>query len=120
MKGFCLVGLVLRMRSSGRFFGWVSFFLFPTKILEVIWAPADLRIQRFRSYGLSLDGAGPDVLAWMAKVWNDPVFKALGDRYYAQAEDPQTCIPHYDDIFRDRDDVQYGLFPRDWTFSVSG
>jgi hypothetical protein len=56
----------------------------------------------------------------MAKMWNDPVFKALGDRYYAQAEDPQTCIPHYDDIFRDRDDVQYGLFPRDWTFSVSG
>jgi hypothetical protein len=77
-------------------------------------------MQRFRSYGLSLDGAGPDVLAWMAKMWNDPVFKALGDRYYVQAEDPQTCIPHYDDIFRDRDDVQYGLFPRDWTFSVSG
>lgn len=53
-------------------------------------------------------------------MWSDPVFKALGDRYYAQAEDPQTCIAHYDDIFQDRDDVQYGLFPRDWTFSGSG
>lgn len=53
-------------------------------------------------------------------MWSDPVFKALGDRYYAQAEDAQTCIAHYDDIFRDRDDVQYGLFPRDWTFSALG
>ncbi|KGO78505.1 Glutathione S-transferase/chloride channel, C-terminal [Penicillium italicum] len=77
-------------------------------------------LWRFRSYGLSLEGAGPDALAWMAKMWSDPVFKALGDRYYEQAEDPQTCIAHYDDIFRGRDDVQYGLFPRDWTFSVSG
>ncbi|KXG50836.1 uncharacterized protein PGRI_064080 [Penicillium griseofulvum] len=77
-------------------------------------------LWRFRSYGLSLDGASPDVLAWMAKMWNDPVFKALGDSYYVQAEDPKTCIAHYDDIFRDRDDVQYSLFPRDWTFSVSG
>lgn len=53
-------------------------------------------------------------------MWNDPVFRALGDRYHAQAADPETCIAHYDDIFHDRDDVQYSLFPRDWTFSVTG
>lgn len=72
---------------------------------KLIGASAKFRIQRFRSYGLSLDGARPDALAWMAKMWNDPLLKALGDRYYAQAEDPQTCISRYDNIFRDRDDV---------------
>ncbi|KAJ5823256.1 hypothetical protein N7447_005596 [Penicillium robsamsonii] len=77
-------------------------------------------LWRFRSYGVPLDGAGPDVLAWIAKMWSDPVFKALADGYYAQAEDPQSRVAHYDDIFRDRDDVQYGLFPKDWTFSISG
>jgi hypothetical protein len=56
----------------------------------------------------------------MAKMWNDPVFQALSERYYQQAKDPETRIEHYDDIFRDRDDVQYGQFPEDWKFSVPG
>jgi len=76
--------------------------------------------QRFRTYNLPLDTASQDALAWMAKMWNDPVFLALSERYYQQAKDPETRIEHYDDIFRDRDDVQYGQFPEDWKFSVPG
>jgi hypothetical protein len=55
----------------------------------------------------------------MAKMWNDPVFKTLSDKYFRQAEDPETCIEHYDDIFRDKSDVQYSLFSKDWVFSAS-
>ncbi|CAI7606053.1 unnamed protein product [Penicillium bialowiezense] len=76
-------------------------------------------LWRFRTYGLSLESAGTDALDWMAKMWSDPVFKRLGDRYFRQAEDPETCIAHYDDIYRGVDGVQYGLFPEDWVFSVS-
>ncbi|KAJ5762310.1 uncharacterized protein N7511_005692 [Penicillium nucicola] len=77
-------------------------------------------LWRFRSYGVPLDAAGPGALAWMEKMWNDPVFRALGDRYYGQAKDPQSQIAHYDDIFSGREDIQYSVFPQDWTFSVSG
>ncbi|KAJ5557081.1 glutathione S transferase [Penicillium frequentans] len=73
-------------------------------------------LWRFRTYGLPLDTASPDALAWMATMWNDPVFKALGAKYYQQAEDPETLIAHYDDIYRGRDDVQYSMFPQDWEF----
>ncbi|KAJ6089784.1 hypothetical protein N7467_005000 [Penicillium canescens] len=77
-------------------------------------------LWRFRSYGVPLDAAGPDALAWMEKMWSDPVFRALGDRYYGQAKDPESQIAHYDDIFRGSEDIQYSLFPQDWTFSVTG
>ncbi|KAJ5779408.1 hypothetical protein N7457_007128 [Penicillium paradoxum] len=77
-------------------------------------------LWRFRSYGLPLDAAGPDALAWMETMWKDPAFKALGDKYYAQAEDPESRIAKYDDFFCGRDDVQGGLFPRDWSFSAPG
>ncbi|KAJ5152218.1 glutathione S transferase [Penicillium capsulatum] len=73
-------------------------------------------LWRFRSYNLPLGTASPDALAWMAQMWNDPVFQTLARRYYAQAQDPETRIEHYDDIFRERDDVQYGVFPEDWRF----
>jgi hypothetical protein len=56
----------------------------------------------------------------MEKMWCDPVFRALGDRYYGQAKDPESQIEHYDDIFRGREDIQYSLFPQEWTFSVTG
>lgn len=51
-------------------------------------------------------------------MWNDPVFRRLADKYYDQAEDPDTVIANYDDIFQGQNDIQYGQFPRDWTFSV--
>lgn len=43
----------------------------------------------------------------------------LAHHYYRQAEIPETRIAHYDDIFHDRDDVQYGTFLEGWTFSVA-
>jgi hypothetical protein len=73
--------------------------------------------QRFRTYNLPLEGASADVLHWMAKIWNDPVFKGLAHRYHEQAKDPETRIEHYDDVFRGQDDIQYGQFPEDWKFS---
>ncbi|KAJ5833838.1 glutathione S transferase [Penicillium riverlandense] len=77
-------------------------------------------LWRFRTYNIPLETASQDALAWMAKMWNDPVFQALGERYYQQAKDPETRVAHYDDIFRNRSDVQYSQFPEDWRFSVSG
>ncbi|KAH8704152.1 putative glutathione S transferase [Talaromyces proteolyticus] len=76
-------------------------------------------LWRFRTYNLPLETASDDALAWMGTMWNDPVFRGLGQRYFQQAQDPETRIEHYDDIFRGRDDVQYGHFPEDWKFEVS-
>lgn len=67
-----------------------------------------------------MESASSDALEWMARMWNDPVFKQLSRRYHEQARDPETCIPHYDDIFRGRDDIQYSTFAEDWTFTVPG
>lgn len=52
-------------------------------------------------------------------MWNDPVFRELGKRYYQQADNPDSRTEKYDDVFRDRDDVQYGLFSEDWEFSAA-
>ncbi|KAJ5082895.1 glutathione S transferase [Penicillium argentinense] len=77
-------------------------------------------LWRFRTYNLPLDTASKDALTWMAKMWNDPVFRGLGDKYFEQANDPDTAMPHYDNIFPEQDDIQRDQFPQDWTFSVSG
>lgn len=96
---------------------WVCLLVF-FRLLVIRWCVL-MWLQRFRTYGLSLESAGSDALDWMAKMWSDPVFKRLSDSYFRQAEDPETCIAHYDDIFRGMDGVQYGFFPEDWVFSVS-
>lgn len=75
--------------------------------------------QRFRTYSLPLDTASPAALAWMETMWNNPTMQRLAHNYYRQAEIPETRIAHYDDIFHDRDDVQYSTFPEGWTFSVA-
>lgn len=49
-------------------------------------------------------------------MWKDPAFQTLARRYYQQAQDPETRIEHFDDVFRERDDVEYGVFPEDWCF----
>lgn len=51
-------------------------------------------------------------------MWNDPVFRALGEKYYRQAQDPESRIEKYDNIFKDRNDIQCDRFPGDWEFSV--
>ncbi|KAF7590970.1 hypothetical protein BBP40_002164 [Aspergillus hancockii] len=75
-------------------------------------------LWRFRSYNLPLDTASPEALAWMETMWNDPAIVRLGHNYYRQAELPQSRIEHYENIFRDRDDIQYGRFPEDWKFTI--
>ncbi|KAF5866909.1 hypothetical protein ETB97_008714 [Aspergillus alliaceus] len=76
-------------------------------------------LWRFRTYNLPLDNASIEALTWMETMWNNPVMQRLAHNYYRQAELPETKIEHYDDIFRDRADVQYGSFPEGWTFSVA-
>ncbi|CRG87677.1 hypothetical protein PISL3812_04697 [Talaromyces islandicus] len=77
-------------------------------------------LWRFRTYNLPLDSATPDVLKWMATMWNDPSIKKIVGDYYRQAERPETRIERYEDIFSDRDDIQSGTIPEDWKFSEPG
>ncbi|KAL2785399.1 hypothetical protein BJX66DRAFT_315006 [Aspergillus keveii] len=73
-------------------------------------------LWRIRTYDLPLNGASMDALMWIETMWNDPSIRKLIHNYYTQAKDPKTRIEHYDDIFRGRDDIQFGTFPEDWTF----
>ncbi|KAK5795936.1 hypothetical protein VI817_005221 [Penicillium citrinum] len=75
-------------------------------------------LWRFRTYDLPLDTASEDTLVWMAQMWNDPIFRGLADKYYEQAEDPDSVIAHYDDIYKGQKDIHCGQFPREWTFSA--
>jgi len=75
-------------------------------------------MQRFRTYNLPLKTASPEALAWMVKMWNDPVLKKLGKDYFRQAERPETLVAHYDDIFRESNpEISFGRFEEDWEFS---
>lgn len=65
-----------------------------------------------------MDTASEDALVWMAQMWNDPIFRGLADKYYDQAEDPDSVIAHYDDIYKGQADIHYGQFPREWTFTA--
>ncbi|KAB8069301.1 hypothetical protein BDV29DRAFT_161565 [Aspergillus leporis] len=100
----------LKEKDEGFLFG--SFSIADAFFWPVLW--------RFRSYNLPLGTASLEALAWMNTMWNDPVMQRLAHNYYRQAELPETRIEHYENIFRDRDDVQYGQFPEDWKFSVPG
>ncbi|KAI1769359.1 hypothetical protein GGR53DRAFT_156088 [Hypoxylon sp. FL1150] len=76
-------------------------------------------LWRFRSYQLPLTGISEDGLAWVAKMWNDPAIKAEIHGYFVQAQDPMSRVEHYEDIFKDSPDVEYGQFCEDWTFDAS-
>ncbi|KAE8160021.1 hypothetical protein BDV40DRAFT_314274 [Aspergillus tamarii] len=99
----------LNEKDEGFLFG--SFSIADAFFWPVLW--------RFRTYNLPLDTASPAALAWMETMWNNPTMQRLAYNYYRQAEIPETRIAHYDDIFHDRDDVQYSTFPEGWTFSVA-
>nr|KMM73140.1 hypothetical protein CPAG_09427 [Coccidioides posadasii RMSCC 3488] len=71
-------------------------------------------LWRFRSYGLPLDSATPGALAWMRQMWAHPKMKAIQQGYHRQGKRAETVIPAYDNIFKDRLDVQYSWFPEDW------
>lgn len=41
----------------------------------------------------------------------------LGQSYYRQAEQPETRVPHYDNIYQGRDDsIVFEQIPEDWKF----
>jgi hypothetical protein len=54
----------------------------------------------------------------METMWNDPVMQAQAEDYFLQAEDPETVIEHYEDIFKGREDIQCGRFEKGWTFKA--
>ncbi|KAL4941677.1 hypothetical protein BDV06DRAFT_235943 [Aspergillus oleicola] len=74
-------------------------------------------LWRIRSYRLPLDGATPDALKWMEKMWSDPKIRKLVHWYHRQAEDPATQIAKYEGLFAEYG-VQYSTFPEDWVFTA--
>ena len=52
-------------------------------------------------------------------MWNDPLLKTLAKDYFRQAEDPETTVAKYDDIFKDNPEIQYGKFGEDWEFTAT-
>ncbi|KAL2061862.1 hypothetical protein VTL71DRAFT_7240 [Oculimacula yallundae] len=73
-------------------------------------------LWRFRTYNLPLNTASPEALAWIKRMWSDPTLKRLGKDYFKQAQNPDTAILKYDDIFKDVPGIRYGLFEEDWGF----
>ncbi|KAH7384728.1 glutamine amidotransferase subunit pdxT [Cadophora sp. MPI-SDFR-AT-0126] len=73
-------------------------------------------LWRFRTYSLPLLTASPETLSWMKTMWSDPTLRSLGKDYFKQAENPETAIGKYDDIFKGNSDIKYGRFEEDWGF----
>ncbi|KAI0437088.1 putative glutathione S transferase [Xylaria telfairii] len=73
-------------------------------------------LWRLRSYNVPLTGISEDALRWMETMWNDPVIKAQAREYFRQAQDPQSEIPHYDDVFKNTPEVTFGKFTEEWVF----
>ncbi|PGH35520.1 hypothetical protein GX50_01622 [[Emmonsia] crescens] len=85
-------------------FGIVDSFYWP-----VLW--------RFRTYNLPLTTATPEAVNWMKTMWNDPSLKVLISEYFRQAENPESSIRKYENIFKDgHPDIEYGVFTEDWEF----
>lgn len=51
-------------------------------------------------------------------MWNDPKIKEQIHDYFLQADDPETVIPQYDDVFRGNPDIKYGRFTEDWVVDL--
>lgn len=53
----------------------------------------------------------------MKTMWNDPRIKEEGQRYYREAERPETRLARYEDVFADTvPEIEYGQFTEDWVF----
>ncbi|OBT70789.1 hypothetical protein VF21_10091 [Pseudogymnoascus sp. 05NY08] len=75
-------------------------------------------LWRFRTYNLPLTTASPEALLWVKKMWSDPTLKLLSKDYFKQAEDPETAMAQFDDIFKGNPEIQYGKFEEDWEFTA--
>jgi len=65
-----------------------------------------------------LTSASPEVIAWIKKMWSDPTIKAIGKDIFRQAKNPDTLVPHYEDLYKGNDDIKFGQFEEDWEFTV--
>lgn len=63
--------------------------------------------------------ASPEALLWVKKMWSDPTLKLLSKDYFKQAEDPETAMAQFDDIFKGNPEIQYGRFEEDWEFTAA-
>jgi hypothetical protein len=52
-------------------------------------------------------------------MWSDPTLKLLSKDYFKQAEDPETAMVRYDDVFKGNPEIQYGRFEEDWEFTAA-
>jgi hypothetical protein len=52
----------------------------------------------------------------MKTMWEDPRLEKLGESYWKQAEDPQSLVPAYENVFKDVPGVTYGRVAKDWEF----
>ncbi|KKY27704.1 putative glutamine amidotransferase subunit pdxt [Phaeomoniella chlamydospora] len=69
-------------------------------------------LGRFRTYNLPLDSASPEALAWIDKMWNEPVMKRQVQYYFRQAEDPETGVDMYEDVFKHIPEVKCGTIDK--------
>ncbi|KAI8944467.1 putative glutathione S transferase [Xylaria longipes] len=76
-------------------------------------------LWRLRSYNVPLTGISEDALKWIETMWNDPVIKAQGREYFRQAQDPQTKVLLYDDVFKNSPDVTSREFTEGWVFEAA-
>lgn len=77
-------------------------------------------LWRFRTYGLPLETANPEALAWMSKMWAEPAMKDLAKDYFRQAERPETLVAQYDDLWKGNAEIVFGRFEEDWEFVAPG
>ena len=42
--------------------------------------------------------------------------RAQAEEYFLQAEDPETVIEHYEDVFAGNSNIQYDKFEKGWAF----
>jgi hypothetical protein len=52
----------------------------------------------------------------MKTMWEDPRLKKLGESYWKQAEDPQSLVPVYENVFKNVPGVTYARVAKDWKF----
>ena len=73
------------------------------------WLTRLAAVQNLQS---PLATASPEAIAWMKKMWSDPVLKTLAKDYFRQAENPETLVEKYEGKFKANPDIQFGRFER--------
>ncbi|KAI5851461.1 glutamine amidotransferase subunit pdxT [Morchella snyderi] len=56
-------------------------------------------LWRLRTYGFDLSAASPLAREWIMTMWKDPVLVELGRQMFVDAENPESMVPEYENIF---------------------